>query len=561
MGATVALAMIVAACGGSDDAPAAPTPSAPAAPAPDAPQELRDFVWVGPAIPSSADPATAGPLQNILAVEQNTRPVSYDPSGLPGGGCGQLVTIAELRGELAESWEFLDDGKRIRLKYREGVLSPFGNEMTSADAKWSMDRMIEASGTGRFLMQRIAAWESIHHFSGDYDSSPVDIVDRYTVDIRVRESGALDVGVMTQAKWMIFDTTYLIDNGHVTEDDPWAFDFLNLNSADFGPWTFTEDDFRPGEELILTRNPNYFNPDEFGNIGRLIMRAIPESATRAQLVITGEADYAGQLTSADYKLVQESGGQVLNCVSGDRDTLVLQQAEGSKFADVRVRQAVSLAIDREAVAMAGYQGFGGFAATEGMSTAYQPPSTKSIRFDPAAAKALLAEAGYPNGFSMTLHYSPARPGPQAEPMAFNIQQQLADVGIQAELILVPGAADFQAIFLEGRFEAIIYQAPPAIPDPAYAAGLYSVCGGYQNSYNYCEEEHDRYQQQLQLFKPEDPARRVALGRLSDVIVETVDKIYLVDTGLPRAFSSRVDVSRYEHHPYATTVRVHHLSVN
>lgn len=555
--------MILVACGGSDQtsAPAAPAPAAPQGPQEEAPQELVDFIWVGPAIPTSADPATAGPLQNILAVEQNARPVSYDPSGLPGGGCEQLVTIGELRGELLEDWEFLDGGRRVRLNLRQGVLSPFGNEMTSEDMKWSLDRMIENSGTGRFLMQRIAAWESIHHFSQEYDSSPVDIVDRYAVDVRVREPGALDVAVMTQAKWVVFDTTYLIENGHVTEDDKWASGFLALNSADFGPWTFTEADFRPGEELIMRRNPNYYKPEEWGNIGRLIMRAIPEASTRAQLVITGEADYAGQLAPTDYLNVIANGGQVLNCVSGDRDTLVLQQAEGSRFSDVRVRRAMSLAIDREAVAQAGYGGFGGFAATEGMSTAYRPPSTKSIEFDPARARELLAEAGYPNGFTMTLHYSPARPGPQSEAMAFNIQQQLADVGVTVELILVPSAADFQSTFLEGRFEAIIYQAPPAIPDPAYAAGLYSVCGGYQNSYGYCNELHDFFQQQLQVLQPSNPARVVALGNLSDVIVDTVDKLYLVDTGLPRAFSARVDLSGYEHHPYATTVRVHHLSKN
>lgn len=555
--------MIVAACGGSDDAPAATAPTAPAESAPGAPQEqeLVDFIWVGPSLPTTGDPATAGALQNILAVEQNTRPVSYDPSGLPGGGCGQLVTISELRGELAESWEFLDDGLRLRIKFREGVLSPFGNEMTSADAKWSLDRMIENSGTGRFLMQRIAAWESIHHFSQEYDSSPVDIVDDYTVDIRIHESGALDVAVMTQAKWMVFDTTYLIENGHVTEEDPWAGEFLKLNSADFGPWTFTEDDFRPGEEIIMTRNPNYYKPEELGNIGRLVMRAIPEGATRAQLVITGEADYAGQLSPADYQNVLDNGGQVLDCVSGDRDTMELNHNEGSPFADVRVRQAVSLALDREAVAMAGYQGFGGIGATEGMSTAYRPPSTKSIVYDPARARELLTEAGYPDGFAITLQYSPTRPGPQAEALAFNIQQQLADVGITVSLAMAASGADLQSAFLEGRFEAMIYQAPPAIPDPAYAAGLYSVCGGYMNAYGYCNELHDFFQTQLQTLKPENPARAVALGNLSDVIVDTVDKIYLVDTGLPRAFSSRVDVSGYEHHPYSTTLRVHHLSKN
>jgi len=559
--------MIVAACGGGDTedaAPAAPAPSTGGETTTDtegAPEELVDFIWVGPALPTSIDPTTAGPLQNILAVEQVARPVSYDPAALPGGGCEQMVSIAELRGELLEGWEFLDGGKRIRLNLRKGVLSPWGNEMTSDDMKWSMDRMIEQSGTGRFFMTRIAMWESIHNPSGAYDSSPVDIVDDYTLDVRVSDPGSLDVAVMTQAKWVTFDTTYLIENGHVTDDDPWAKAFIEKNSADFGPWMVTESDFRPGEEIILTRNPNYWNPDELGNIGRLIMRAIPEASTRAQLVITGEADYAGQLAPSDYQNVIDNGGQVLNCASGDRDTLTLQQGEGSKFSDVRIRQALSLAIDRDEVAFAGYQGFGGRGATEGSSTAYDPPSTKSIVHDPAAAKALLAEAGYPDGFDMAIHYSPARPGPQSEAMAFNIQQQLADVGINVELILVPGAADFQSTFLEGRYEAILYQAPPAIPDPAYAHALYSVCGGYQNAYGYCNEVHDFFVKQIQTTQPDNPARRVALGNLSDLIVDTVDMIYLVDTGLPRAFSAAVDVSRYEHHPYSTTVRVAALSKN
>jgi len=558
----MSLGLLLSACSGADDVA---TPSAPAAPSPGtqdaASEELVDFVWVGPSLPTSIDPATAGALQNILAVEQNSRPVSYDPFPLPGGGCDQLATIDEVRGELLESWEYLDDGFRLRLNLRQGVLSAWGNEMTSADMKWGLDRMIENSGTGRFLMQRISRWQSIHDFSGLYDSSPVDIVDKYTVDVRVHEPGALDIAVMTQAKWIVFDTTYLLDNGHITDDDPWAAGFLALNSADFGPWVSTEADFRPGEEIILTRNPNYYKPEEFGNIGRLIMRAIPEGATRAQLVITGDADYAGQLSPSDYANVVAQGGQVLDCVSGDRDTLELQHGEGLPFGDVRVRQALSLAIDRQAVANAGYQGFGGFPATEGMSTAYLPPSTVSVVYDPARARELLAEAGYPDGFRMTIQYHPSRPGPQVEPMAVNIQQQLSEVGIRADLIRLASAADLQTNFLAGQFEAMMYQAPPAIPDPAYAAGLYSVCGGYMNAYNYCEELHDLYQGQLQTLRPDDPARAVALGKLSDVIIQTVDKIYLVDTGLPRAFSSRVDISRYEHHPYSTTVRVHHLSKN
>lgn len=557
----IALTFLLSACGGSDaDTASTPAPdtTAPGAPAPEV---LKDFIWIAPAVVTSADPSSPGPLPNLLAVEIGSRAVSYDPTELPGGGCDQLVSITELRGELAESWEYLADGTTIRMTFRQGVLSAVGNEMTTADVKWSFDRLIETSGSGKFFTSRIARWQSINHPSGLYTSSPFDIVDDYTMDIRTHEVGALDVAVLTQGKWIVFDTKHLIDGGHITPEDPWAAKYLEFNSVTFGPWFFYQESFRPGEEVVLNRNPNYYAPEEFGNIGRVIMRAVPDGSVRTQLVIAGDVDFAAQLVPTDYGLVASSGGQTLDCASGDRHAIALQQDAGALFADVRLRQAVSFAIDRQEATTAAYSGFGGVPSTEGMGTALQPQSTKQVTFDPARAKELMAEAGYPDGFSMTLTYSDARPSPASGLMAFNVQQQLSRVGIDVELVAITDAAEYQETFMGGRFEAMINFLDPAVPDAAYSAGLFSACDSHLNGHKHCNPEYDRLQQVLAGTAPGDPARDVALGELSDLIVEIVDMVYVTDMTLPRAFSGRVVLDEYQHHPFMNTLKIHHLSLN
>src|SRR5690606_27301179 len=146
---------------------------------------------------------------------------------------------------------------------------------------------------------------------------------------------------------------------------------------------------------------------------------------------------------------------------------------------------------------------------------------------PEAARQLLAEAGYPDGFSAELALSPGRPGPQAEQIAINIQSQLADVGIDLDINVVASPPEFQTMFLEGQYQSVIYQEPPAIPDPAYSAQLYNVCGGYQNSFGYCNEEYDELRSTIQDTDP-GAAREELVGDLSELIMETMPVVYLLD---------------------------------
>lgn len=541
-GVVALLSLVLVACGSPSAPTVGPTPSATGSSS--EPETLVDFIWAAAGLPATTDPHDGGPLPGVLGAERGSKPIAYDVENVAGHGCEALAPITALKGDLLESWQLSADGSTLTLRIRQGVLSSFGNELTSADFEWSFNRGMELSPAIKRLLETITFWDT---------ANPFTVVDSHTIDIHIGTPGALDVVAFTMFSWTIFDSVEAVK--HVTADDPWAKEWLGKNSADFGPWMFTEDDWESGAQITMERNPNYYAPDQLGNIGRLIMRVIPDASTRAQLVSRGEADYADRLTSGDYKQLEASGAQVLNCVSSDRDTLVLNFAD-ERLADVKVRQAISLAIDRGEVNQAAYTGLAS-PSTDGLSQVYDFEAASPddrIQYDVDRAKALLAEAGYPDGFDLELTLSPTRPGPQAEQIGINLQSQLAKVGIKLSIKLIPSATQFQTAFLEGQYQAIVYQEPPAIADPAYAAGLYNLCNGFQNSFGYCNEEYDELQARILATSP-GAERSDYMRQLSALVVETQPVIYLLDTGQPRAFSASVDTATYRHLPYATTVWV------
>jgi peptide/nickel transport system substrate-binding protein len=507
--------------------------------------ELVDFVYAAPALPDTTDPALDGALPAPLTKERSITAVLFEGVSVEAGACKGMSNVSQLSPSLFESWSQSDDGKVVTLTLREGVLSSAGNEFTSADFVWSIERTLALVSSANFLTKVISVWAD----------SPVTVVDDHTVELHVDDPGSLDVALFTQFRWAILDST--VGKAEATKEDPWAVEFFSSNSADFGPWQFTSADWQPGEELVMHRNPNYFDQESLGNIGRLIMRVIPEGSTRAQLLRTGEVDFASQLAPSEYaSLRTDASVQVFECDGADRDGLFLNQSD-ERFADLKVRQAISYAIDREELVQAAYDG-AALPATDGLNQSYGFPEPESrFEFDPEKAKALLAEAGYPDGFATEIAYGIDRPGPQAEQEAINIASQLAKVGIEASLRVIASPAEFQSAYLDGTYQMMIQTEPPAIPDASYASGLYSSCGGFQNSYGYCNERYDELTSEIRRTAP-GPERDQLMAEISSLIVETIPVVYLVDSRVPRAFAGNIDLSTYNHQPDYTNIMAHRL---
>jgi peptide/nickel transport system substrate-binding protein len=453
--------------------------------------------------------------------EWGSQLLSWDAAGLEGQGCDQLADATNLKPELAESWERLDGGKRLRFTLREGVKSPAGNVMTAEDVKKSFDLQRKASPVVRFLFFDVA------HFEKD----PFKVVDERTLDVRVAQPTALDEAIFTWGQLQV------LDFAQIEQAQGGAKKWLSANMATFGPWQL--DRFDPGGEIVMTRNPNYWNKAERGNVDRLIIRNVPESSTRLQLLQAGQISYASRLPFDQYASLRDTEGVNLkSCVSPNRDALFLNTKD-PRFEDVRVRKAISLAIDRPELAEGQYRGFAE-PSTTGLSQVYDFPEPK-LRFneDIDEAKRLLADAGYAEGFDVTVKISPSRPGSHAEGVATLLQSQLARIGVRLKIDLIAGATEFSDAFFTGEYEAMLYDEPPGIADPYYSLNLYNASVSFQNTHGYRNDDYDRLTDIVERSRP-GPEREAAMQEVSDVIVETAPLAYLVERKYVYAFSDRVE---------------------
>lgn len=521
--------LVFAACGSADDDGGGGGGGSTQTAAADGAQ----LVFAVPALPTSLDISEfQGDGSRRAGYELGSTLVAYDTSGLEGAGCQQLGTVEDLRGDLAESWELSPDRRTITFRLRRGVLSNYGNELTAKDVKWSLDKSRELSGVTQFLWYTFAK----------YERDPVRIVDDYTVTLDVSEPTSLDLVILTSFLVRIQDST--VGREHATRDDPWAIRWFAENTADFGPWQVRPDGFDPGNEITYTPNPNYRG--DRGNVDRLILRAVPDGSTRLQLLQAGEVDVINRVSYSDARALEDSEGvRVSECVSQGRDVLILQLRD-ERFAKPQVREAISLAIDRQTLVDNVYSGFGR-PAVSGLSQAFDyPRSDRQLELDLERARELMAEAGHPDGFDATITVSPARPGPYSEQLAVLLRDQLAQIGIRLQVRQIAGDSDYAEVFQRGNYDMLLWSMASVVADPAFELNLHNTTGGFQNSHNYSNRRYDELTAQISGMAP-GPERDALLTEIDELILSDLPIQLLVDT--PYLLAFRENISGYQAAPH------------
>lgn len=437
------------------------------------------------------------------------------------GGCDVLGESKDLAPHLAKSWDLADDGKSVVFHLSDAV-SNAGNELTSEDVKWSVERQLALEP---FIKTALG-------FIGRYNIDDlVTIIDDKTVQMNVLESTSFDVMQFASVLLTIQDSTE--GKKHVTPEDPWAAEFFKTNSANFGPWQV--DRFEPGTEVVFSENPNY--TFDRGNFDSVTLTAVPDSATRMQLVRSGDVEWSDALTLAEYDQLRDAEGvTVENCVSADRDEIFLQQ-NNELFKDVRVRQAISMAINRDQITENIYRGLGK-SAKHGVPQYYDFPEPKEVyTYDPEDAKKLLAEAGYPDGFTFTALYSASRPGPWVEPLAIQVQADLKEIGIDMQLQNVAGAAEFFQLVREGRYDATFYSDSTFVADATYGAAAFTLSTSAINSFGYNSPEYDALVGKAQTAAPDE--RQQLISDIAALGTTDMPIVYIVDSANAQAHRSNV----------------------
>jgi len=336
--------------------------------------------------------------------------------------CDSLIHRDPLTNEyqplLATSWEWIDD-TTLELKLREGVKFHDGSDFDAADVAYTLNHV--AAPDSDMKLRVIVDW--IDH---------VEAVDPTTVRIHAKAPTPAAFEYLT-------GTSPIFPEGHY-EDAPVVPGADGTTRRDWGavlpvctgPYRLA--DYKPGESLTLVKNEDYFEGSPKGQpqIGTIVYRTIKDPETQLAELVTGGVDWIWSVPPENADMLAAMPNVTVEGAATMRMSFLALDAAGrtgeNPFTDRRVRQAVAHAIDSEAIAtnIVGE----GSAVLRSICVPVQAGCTTDVtqyEYDPDKARELLAEAGYPDGFSTPFHAYRDRPYSEA------VLNYLRDVGIDGDL--------------------------------------------------------------------------------------------------------------------------------
>src|SRR6266446_6256722 len=327
---------------------------------------------------------------------------------------------------LAISWKAIDD-TTWEVKLRQGVKFHDGTPFTSKDVKATFDRVLDP------VKKMIAR--------GNHAKiKTVEIVDDYTV--RFKTDGPYPLFVERMTAQVMESEKVIREKG-----DEW----MQEHPVGTGPYKLVR--WNRKQEHLLVRNDDYWGPKPYYKYVRV--RIIPEQATQIAELLSGGVDVIKAVPPDQMDVINKSG-QARTATAQILRTAMLQLDQAGRggpnpFTDRRVRQAVNLAIDMDAIIKHVLNGLGDRTATtiNPMAFGYDP-SLKAYKQDVAAAKKLLAEAGYPNGLEVGF----LRTQPTVEPGLIQtsdaIVADLVKVGIRTKARMVGEVGPFTNLVRDGK---------------------------------------------------------------------------------------------------------------
>ena len=387
-------------------------------------------------------------------------PITFTHSRLIRHKAGPAVAPGSfaLEGDLAESWTQTNETTYV-FKLRRGVRfhpkPPVnGRELTADDVVYSINRFVTVKGNPSAYMLRAL--------------DKVEATDRHTVKFTLKEPFAWFLDVVANPVSLPIVARECVEK------------FGDLKKAESvvgtGPWML--ESYRSGQGMTLVRNPTYFVPGQ-PYIDRVEILVDEDNASRMASFLAGKYDlgweFPGSIARSDWVQIKDTLKQRrpgLRTVeyANNVETHVSMRTDRPPFSDVRVRQAMSLAIDRQGVIDAVFEGVGMLnpAVPAALKDWSLPVSqlgdgARYFKRDVVEAKRLLAAAGYPNGFSASLCYN-SYGSTTISDIAELIAKSLKDVGIETKLDVKEYGAFIASCYL-GKFDSLTYGPQTPFLDP------------------------------------------------------------------------------------------------
>jgi peptide/nickel transport system substrate-binding protein len=394
--------------------------------------------------------ATAVSAQDAVTLiyGSNSDPVQLDSAVVTDGesfrvitaGCEGLTAFEQGSTtpvpSLATEWTANEDATVWTFTLREGVSFHDGTPFNAEAVKFNFDRWRFTDNPFHFPEQ---VYEYYQYMWGGFDDASlitnVEATGEFEVTFTLSAPLAPILNNLAMSMFSIHSPTAIQEHGP-------DYGTPNVGYVCTGPYSFVE--WIPEESVTVTRNADWWG-DYTGNVEQVIFRPVPDNAARFAALQNGEVHIADSLSRDDVTAAEANDELVVAPLDSNSTFYLAFNYRIQEFNDVRVRQAISMALDKEAIVEAFYA-YGQKADT------FQPPflwaynEAIETTYDPEGAKALLAEAGFPDGLSevtlddgskipLVLYYAPIARGylPEPQRQAEAQAQMLAEAGIIVEL--------------------------------------------------------------------------------------------------------------------------------
>lgn len=334
----------------------------------------------------------------------------------------------ELKGQLADSWEFSDDKLELTFHIREDATFHSGDPVTAEDVEYSMEKNMERS---------VAFKEKI---------TDVSVVDEHTVLVRLvypMESILYEFATPT---WGIMNKSYVEEKGEAAWEQPDGSGAYKLKS------------WNKGESIELEAYEGYTG--EIGNIKNLTFEIIPDQSTAVIALENGDVDLIVNASAANVTLLQENENIEITSGPSHTSAKVFMNVRDGVTANKALRQAIGYAIDREAVNIVAYEGRGEVSTGTFSDFMYYSGIDFSYEYDVEKAKQIVEENGLA-GTTLTIKTSEGY-GTEVPTL---IQENLKAIGLDLKVESLESSTHSQD-YLDGNYELWYTANSSVLPDLA-----------------------------------------------------------------------------------------------
>jgi peptide/nickel transport system substrate-binding protein len=305
---------------------------------------------------------------------------------------------------LASSWESSADGLTWTFHLRHDVKFSNGRPMTAQDVVYTYDRMLDPkTGSGNAYL--LAGVEKV--------TAP----DDYTVQFRLKAPNVALLGHLAVNKSVGIIAKESVENG-------------TIKTQPIGTGPFMIADFEPGNKVVLKKNPYYWKAG-LPYLDEVDIRIITDESVRQTGLLAGDIDWAISVPPQSLDQLQNAQGVVVDKTTAGAYWYIGVNLKHPPLNDPKVREAINYAINRQNITAAMTFGTGEPTQDPIPSSSAWAYNYAPYSYDPAKAKQLLADAGYPNGFRMQI--MPTTQYPESVRGAQVIQQELQQIGVRVTI--------------------------------------------------------------------------------------------------------------------------------